>query len=88
MERYDVVKRLLKWYSTITGNNYVLYVSNKRDIKFPAYHHLTLIAYNVITREDKQVVNKVTGAYKDEDTFNTILDELAIGFIREITNAI
>lgn len=88
MERYDVVKRLLKWYSGITGKNYVLYTSNKRDDKFPAYHHLTLLAYNVVTRDDKTVVCKTVGTYNDSDGFDKILDEFAVTFIKEVKNGI
>lgn len=91
MERYSDVKQLLRWCEEylndrLCGDRLVLFVEDKPNRKFPAYHNLSIIVYRVKSRTEKDVICRSNGSYRTDEERDAIVDKLAVCLLREMVN--
>lgn len=68
------------------GNRLILSVEDKPNQKFPAYHNLKVVVYNVRSRSEKTVLCGCEGAYRTESEVDSMLDRLAVDFIGKLSS--
>lgn len=91
MERYSEVKQLVRWCEEylkdrLGKERLVLFVEDKPNARFPAYHNLSMIVYKVKSRTEKETVCGSNGSYRTDDERYAIVDKLAVCLLREMVS--
>ena len=91
MERYSEIKKLVRWGELflgdkLDGNRLILSVEDKPNKKFPAYHNLKVVVYNVKSRSEKTCMCGYEGTYRTVGEVDSMLDRLAVDFISKLSS--
>lgn len=91
MGRYSEIKKLVRWGELFLGdklgsNRLVLSVEDKPNKKFPAYHNLKVVIYNIKSRSEKISMCGYEGTYRTEEEVELMLDRLAVDFIEKLSS--
>lgn len=91
MERYKEIKKLVRWGELFLGDKLgggrlILFIEDKPNNKFPAYHNLKIVVYNIKSRNEKTTMCGYEGTYRTADEIDSMLDSLAVDFIGKITS--